>query len=133
MTTPKVLFVDDEEHLRLAAQQSLELEGIEVVCFSSGARALSKIDRSFNGVLVSDIRMSGMDGLELMAEALARDSDLPVILITGHADVDLAVSSLREGAYDFIEKPFNIDQLMEFVASGQRPGGEAAADPGRRP
>ncbi|MEO1239986.1 MAG: sigma-54 dependent transcriptional regulator [Pseudomonadota bacterium] len=115
MTTPCVLFVDDEEHLRLAAQQSLELEGIDVACFATGARALAKIDRAFNGVLVTDIRMSGMDGLELMAHALARDPDLPVILITGHGDVTLAVASLRDGAYDFIEKPFAPSTLVDAV------------------
>ncbi|MEL7461014.1 MAG: sigma-54 dependent transcriptional regulator [Pseudomonadota bacterium] len=115
MTQPRVLFVDDEEHLRLAAQQSLELQGIEVDCFAAGAPALSKIDRAFNGILVTDIRMSGMDGLELMAQALARDPDLPVILITGHGDVALAVASLRDGAYDFIEKPFAPATLVDSV------------------
>lgn len=115
MTEPHVLFVDDEEHLRLAAQQSLNLEGIEVECFSTSGPALSKIDRAFTGVLVTDIRMSGMDGLELMAEALSRDPDLPVILITGHGDVALAVASLRDGAYDFIEKPFAPATLVDAV------------------
>ena len=115
MTAPLVLFVDDEEHLRLAAQQSLELEGIAVRCFDSGDAALALIDRSFAGVLVTDIRMSGIDGLQVMAEALARDPDLPVILVTGHGDVALAVSSLRDGAYDFIEKPFAPARLIDSV------------------
>lgn len=115
MNAPLVLFVDDEEHLRHAAQQSLDLEGIAVECFAAGQDALAKIDRAFNGVLVSDIRMSGMDGLEVMAAALERDPDLPVILVTGHGDVALAVSSLREGAYDFIEKPFAPARLVDSV------------------
>ena len=115
MSTPEVLFVDDEEHLRLAARQSLDLEGIAVLCFDKAEAALEHVDRSFAGVLVTDIRMSGMDGLALMERALEKDPDLPVILITGHGDVALAVSSLRNGAYDFIEKPFAPSQLVESV------------------
>lgn len=115
MKEPVVLFVDDEEHLRLAAEQSLELEGLAVRTFANGELALEQIDKAFAGVLVTDIRMSGMDGLELMSLALERDADLPVILVTGHGDVELAVASMQSGAYDFVEKPYAPSRLVEAV------------------
>lgn len=115
MTEPIVLFVDDEEHLRLAAEQSLELEGLAIRSFEAGGEALEMIDTVFNGVLVTDIRMSGLDGLELMEKALECDPDLPVILVTGHGDVELAVESIRNGAYDFIEKPFAPSRLVGTI------------------
>lgn len=115
MSAPLVLFVDDEEHLRNAARQSMDLEGIAVECFAQAEAALARIDRTFDGVLVTDIRMSGMDGLALMAAVLDRDPDFPVILVTGHGDVALAVSALRDGAYDFIEKPFAPARLVDAV------------------
>jgi len=119
---PQVLFVDDEEHLRLAAGQTLELADITVVTFPDPAAALARVSRSFPGILVTDIRMPDMDGLTLMARALEVDPDLPVILVTGHGDVDLAVQSMRDGAYDFIEKPYAPDRLVDTVrrALGKR-------------
>jgi len=76
------------------------------------------IDTDWPGVLVSDIRMAGTDGLDLMAAALEIDPDLPVILITGHGDVPMAVKAMRDGAYDFIEKPFASDVLVDAVRRG---------------
>jgi len=117
MTAETVLFVDDEEHLRHAAAQSLQLADLEVACFADGPSALAHVAREFPGVLVTDIRMPGMDGLQLMARALEIDPSFPVILVTGHGDVDLAVQSMRDGAYDFLEKPYAPARL---VASIQR-------------
>jgi len=110
-----ILFVDDEEHLRLAATQALELEDLTVTAFAEAEKALARVARDFPGILVSDIRMPGMDGLALMRRALEIDPDLPVILVTGHGDVALAVSSLRDGAYDFIEKPYAPSRLIDTV------------------
>lgn len=110
-----VLFVDDEADLRLAAAQALMLADLGISECARAADALPHIDRDFEGVLVTDIRMPDMDGLTLMAEALARDPELPVILITGHGDVDLAVQSMRDGAYDFLEKPYAPARLIEAV------------------
>ncbi|MEM8580882.1 MAG: sigma-54 dependent transcriptional regulator [Pseudomonadota bacterium] len=110
-----VLFVDDEEHLRIAATQALELEGLNVTSFADAEKALVLIGRQFPGVLVSDIRMPGMDGLTLMRRSLEIDPEFPVILVTGHGDVGLAVSSMRDGAYDFIEKPYAPSRLVETV------------------
>ena len=116
MSGGKVLFIDDEEHLRISSAQSLELGGYEVDCHDTAIRALDLISRDFEGVVVSDIRMPGLDGMEFMKKALEIDPDLPVVLITGHGDVPLAVEAMRAGAYDFIEKPFAAKHLLSVVA-----------------
>ena len=115
MTSSQVLFVDDEEHLRLSAAQTLDLADLPASCFAHGETALAEISRNFTGVLVTDIRMPGIDGLELMRRALEIDPEFPVILITGHGDVELAVQSIRDGAYDFLEKPYAPDRMVDTV------------------
>ncbi|WP_428525554.1 sigma-54-dependent transcriptional regulator [Roseibium sp.] len=115
MSAQKILFVDDEEHLRFTAKQSLELEGLEVECFPNADQVLQHVTRDFRGILVTDIRLPGTDGLALMRKVLEIDPSFPVILVTGHGDVELAVSSMRDGAYDFIEKPFPPSRLVETV------------------
>lgn len=115
MTPETILFVDDEDHLRLAAEQSLHLADLDVECFSEATAALSRVARDFPGILVTDIRMPEMDGLELMARALEIDPEFPVILVTGHGDVELAVQSMRDGAYDFLEKPYAPSRLVSIV------------------
>ena len=114
MTGP-VFLVDDEEHLRTACVQALELAGIEVEAFAFAEGVVDRIGRSWPGVLVTDIKMPGTSGLELMASALAVDPDLPVVLITGHGDVPMAVQAMRDGAYEFLEKPFASDLLVDAV------------------
>ncbi len=116
MTDAPVVFVDDEADLRLAGEQTLSLADIPVIALSTAAEALDHITPDFPGILVTDIRMPGMDGTALMEAALQRDPDLPVILVTGHGDVDLAVQSIRKGAYDFIEKPYDPARLVEVIA-----------------
>ncbi|MBN0988355.1 sigma-54-dependent transcriptional regulator [Amphritea pacifica] len=111
----QILLVDDEKHIRLAAAQTLELAGYEVVCADSAEKALTLLDRDWPGVVVSDINMPGIDGLELMQRIITIDNDLPVILITGHGDISMAVSAMRDGAYDFIEKPFSSELLNDVV------------------
>lgn len=113
--TPSVLLVDDEEHIRISAGQSLELGGYEVMTQASAETALTQLEAGWPGVLVSDINMPGMDGLELMRRVQTIDPDLPVILITGHGDISMAVNAMRDGAYDFIEKPFSTDLLLDIV------------------
>ncbi len=115
MTPETILFVDDEDHLRLAARQALHLDDLDVQCFAEAGTALSHVARDFPGILVTDIRMPGMDGLDLMARALEIDPEFPVILVTGHGDVDLAVQSMRDGAYDFLEKPYAPARLISTV------------------
>ncbi len=111
----EVLFVDDEEHLRIANAQSLQLSGFRATPLGSAVEALETLSPDFPGVLVTDLRMPGMDGMALFRRVLAMDPDLPVILVTGHGDVETAVAALKEGAYDFIAKPFSGDRLAESV------------------
>ena len=104
--TGHVIVVDDEAAIREAVQQWLELSGFRVHSCATAQAALALVDRDYPGIIISDVRMPGTDGLQLLDSVLERDRDLPVILITGHGDVPMAVQALRQGAYDFIEKPF---------------------------
>lgn len=115
MTGATVLFVDDEEHLRIAAEQTFDIAGLDCRSFSDGRDALDLVSREFNGVLVTDIRMPHMDGQQLMQRVLEADHEFPVILITGHGDIDMAVRCMRDGAYDFLEKPYAPARLVESV------------------
>lgn len=115
---PIVFFVDDDEDLRDAIQQGLELAGYEVAAFASAEPMMERTVRNVYGVLVTDIRMPHVDGLKLMRRVLDMDPAFPVILITGHGDVPLAVEAMRAGAYDFIEKPFPVATLCNVVARG---------------
>ena len=112
---PIVMFVEDDEQLRLATVQTLELAGLQVLSFDRAAAALARLTPDFPGVVVSDIRMPGMDGLELLARIRAIDGDIPVLLVTGHGDVPMAVAALHDGAFDFIPKPFAAERLLVAV------------------
>src|SRR5690606_21644887 len=110
-----VLLIDDEPHLRQALSQTLDLAGLQVQTLDSAQGVAARLDRDWPGVVVSDIRMPGLDGLQLLAQIRERDPELPVLLITGHGDVPLAVQAMRDGAYDFLEKPFASEQLLDSV------------------
>ncbi|WP_282366079.1 sigma-54-dependent transcriptional regulator [Pseudomonas sp. PS02290] len=107
-----VIVVDDEAPIRQAVEQWLTLSGFEVRLFSRAEDCLAQLPEHFPGVILSDVRMPGMDGLQLLAELQRRDRDLPVILLTGHGDVPMAVDAMRDGAYDFLEKPFTPETLL---------------------
>ncbi|WP_426237743.1 sigma-54-dependent transcriptional regulator [Pseudomonas sp. TWP3-2] len=107
-----VMVVDDESSIRNAVEQWLSLSGFEVQLFSRAEECLAALPAHFAGVIVSDVRMPGLSGLELLAEVQRRDADLPVILLTGHGDVPMAVEAMRDGAYDFLEKPFSPETLL---------------------
>lgn len=115
MTGPKILLAEDDEDVRLSLVQGLELADHDVVQFDGADGVLEHISRHFDGVLVSDIRLGRDDGLDLMQQVQLLDDALPVILITGHGDVPLAVEAMRRGAYDFIEKPFPIARLVSVA------------------
>jgi two-component system, NtrC family, C4-dicarboxylate transport response regulator DctD len=115
VTDQQVIFVEDDEALRTATIQTLELAGLQVRAFAGADAALAAIDPDFGGVIVSDIRMRGMDGLQLFARVRAIDADIPVILVTGHADVAMAVGALRDGAFDFLTKPFAGDHMIASI------------------
>lgn len=110
-----VMVVDDESSIRSAVEQWLSLSGFEVQLFSRADECLAQLPKHFPGVILSDVRMPGMSGLELLAEVQRRDADLPVILLTGHGDVPMAVEAMRDGAYDFLEKPFSPETLLSSL------------------
>ena len=111
----QVILIDDDPHLRQALYQTLDLAGLNVLPLAEANGLAERIGRDWPGVVVSDIRMPGMDGLELLAQLHGQDPELPVLLITGHGDVPLAVQAMRAGAYDFLEKPFASDALLDSV------------------
>ena len=115
MSEQRVFLVDDEEELRRSTAQALELYGLPVVTFSNADHVFELLGYSFDGVVVTDIRMPGTDGMTLLHRIRDLDSEIPVILVTGHGDVQLAVKAMREGAYDFLEKPFTPQHLAGVI------------------
>ncbi|QPC94303.1 sigma-54 dependent transcriptional regulator [Mesorhizobium sp. INR15] len=115
MTEGLVALVDDDADLLRATTQLLELAGFTAIALNAAEAALGVVDRDFEGVVVSDIRMPGMNGLQLFDRIKAMDPDIPVILVTGHGDIDLAVAALKDGVYDFIPKPYSGDRLVEAL------------------
>ncbi|MCJ0972241.1 sigma-54 dependent transcriptional regulator [Pseudomonas sp. PS1] len=111
----QVVLVDDDPHLRKALSQTLDLAGIKAVGLADARGLAAMLPPDWPGVIVSDIRMPGIDGLELQQRLHALDSELPVLLITGHGDIQLAVQAMRAGAYDFLEKPFPSEALLDSV------------------
>ena len=111
----QVLLIEDDPDVRLGCEQALQLEDIAVSGVASAEQAQRRIGRDFAGVVVSDIRLPGMDGMALLKALRLIDPELPVVLITGHGDVSLAVQAMKDGAHDFIEKPFSPDLLVEVV------------------
>ncbi|WCT79282.1 sigma-54-dependent transcriptional regulator [Novosphingobium humi] len=119
-TQPCVALVDDDDDLREATTQLLSLAGYRVMEFSGGAEAARAIGPDFEGIVISDVRMPGMSGVDLFRLLQERDRDLPVLLISGHADVQMAVDALKAGAWDFIEKPFAPDALLAAVGPADK-------------
>lgn len=110
-----VFLIDDDKDLLKATAQTLNLAGFDVRSFSTGSEALSQLDDGFPGVVVSDIRMPGLDGLQLFDRISGFDRELPVILMTGHGDIPMAVKAIQSGVYDFIAKPFATERLIQCV------------------
>ncbi len=111
-----VYVVDDDEAVRDSLQWLLEGKDYRVRCFDSAESFLARFDPREVACLITDIRMDGMSGLELQDKLLDRKSPLPIVFITGHGDVPMAVSTMKKGAVDFLEKPFNESDLREIVA-----------------
>lgn len=111
-----VFLIEDDDALGPAVAEALRLEGMEVSLFTRAEAALAALPDNFPGVVVSDVRLPGMDGLALFARLQERDADLPVILTTGHGDVDMAVAAMKEGATDFLTKPYSSSVLIRAIA-----------------
>ncbi|AMO78550.1 sigma-54-dependent transcriptional regulator [Pseudomonas citronellolis] len=111
----RVLVVEDDPHVLLGCQQALALEDIDSDGVASAEEALRRVGADFPGIVISDIRLPGMDGLQLLARLREKDAQLPVVLITGHGDIAMAVQAMRDGAYDFMEKPFAPERLVDVA------------------
>jgi two-component system, NtrC family, C4-dicarboxylate transport response regulator DctD len=112
----RVLVVEDDENVRIGVEQAVALAGFPVSAYASAADACADIVPGAPIVVVSDVRMPGMDGLQLLDRVMAVDAQIPVLLISGHADISTAVGAMRVGAYDFIEKPFSSEVIAARVA-----------------
>lgn len=111
----QVIFIDDEKSIRDALGQTLELEDYDVTLFASAKPALEMLDSQYPGVIISDINMPGINGIDFLKQALTIDPELSIILLTGHGDISMAVDAMRLGAYDFLEKPFSTENLLDVV------------------
>ena len=111
----KIAIVDDEKDMRQSISQWLALSGFETETYASAEDALKVIGADYPGVVVSDIKMPGIDGMQFLKRLMSLDSGLPVIMITGHGDVPMAVEAMRVGAFDFLEKPFNPDKMTALA------------------
>ena len=111
----KIAIVDDEKDMRQSISQWLALSGFDTETYASAEDALKGLSSDYQGIVVSDIKMPGMDGMQFLKKLKGVDSSLPVIMITGHGDVPMAVEAMRVGAFDFLEKPFNPDRMTELA------------------
>jgi two-component system nitrogen regulation response regulator GlnG len=122
MATPglSVWVVDDDESVRWVLEQALKQAHMIPRAFDSGRQFFAALERDRPDVLVTDIRMPDMSGLELMERLAQSDPDIPVIVITAHSDLDSAVSAYQGGAFEYLPKPFDIDEAMELVSRAAR-------------
>ena len=123
-----VYVVDDDEAVRDSLQWLLEGKDYRVRCFDSAESFLSRYDPREVACLIADIRMGGMTGLELQSKLIENNSPLPLAFITGHGDVPMAVDTMKKGAMDFIQKPFNDGQLLPLVERMLEQARESFAD-----
>jgi two-component system response regulator FixJ len=125
---PTVFVVDDDEAVRESLAILLQASGFRVEAFASAEAFLAAHDRGRPGCVLIDVRMPGMDGLELQRALKARDVGLPAIVVTGHGDVPLAVQAMKQGAIDFIEKPYDESTLLAAVRRGLALAEDAARE-----
>lgn len=116
---PQVMLVEDDADLRLATIETLELAGFRVLAFEAAAPALAALRPDFPGVILSDLRMPGMSGLDFLDQAQSRAPEIPFILITAHGDVPAAIRAMRGGAHDFLEKPCPPELVLDVLRRAQ--------------
>ncbi|MCW1408292.1 sigma-54 dependent transcriptional regulator [Rhizobium sp. 1AS11] len=110
-----VLVIEDDHNLRLGCVQAIQLAGMEALGFDKAEDALRLLKSGFEGIVVTDLKLPGMDGLSVVKRCAELDRDLPVIVVTGHGDIAVAVEAMRSGAYEFMTKPFGSDRLIDVV------------------
>ena len=113
--TNYVWIVDDDKSIRWVLERALTRSGIDVDVFTNAEELLEALSRSMPDVIISDIRMPGMDGLEMLSTITAKHPKLPVIVTTAHSDLDNAVSSYQGGAFEYLPKPFDIDEALSLI------------------
>jgi two-component system C4-dicarboxylate transport response regulator DctD len=111
----RILLVEDDPIVRAGSEQAFQLADLNVEAFSSAELVRKHITPDFPGIVISDVKLPGMNGLELLSLIKSIDQGVPVILVTGHGDITMAVQAMRGGAYDFIEKPYSSEQLVEVA------------------
>jgi two-component system response regulator FixJ len=128
---PKLVHVvDDDPAMRDSVAFLLASAGFKVRIYEAGTELLDRLAKPARGVVLTDIRMPGIDGLELLRRLRSAGQNLPMVIMTGHGDVPLAVEAMKLGACDFIEKPFDDEALVQALTSALERGGRAeAADP----
>jgi RNA polymerase sigma factor (sigma-70 family) len=120
MLPTRVYIIDDDAAVRDSLALLLRLHGFDTVGFSSAEAFLADVSPEWSGIVLVDLRMPGMSGLELQAELQSRKIELPVIIITAHGETSAARTSFKSGAVDFLEKPIDRDQLLTAVREGVR-------------
>jgi two-component system response regulator FixJ len=132
MSKPVVHVIDDDEAMRESLAFLLDTSGLAARTYDSAVRFLDELDAAEPGVIVSDVRMPQMSGLELVRRLKARDVALPIIMITGHGDVALAVEAMKAGVVDFLEKPFEEESLLAAIRAALADSSRADEDHAER-
>ena len=123
----RVLIVDDHARARQSMGDILSCAGHQVACCASAVEALRQLEQTAFDVIITDLQMPGMNGLELIKALQQRGEEAQIVMVTAHASVSSAVEAMRHGAFDYIEKPFNADQIEQLVCRALRRGGAAAS------
>jgi two-component system nitrogen regulation response regulator GlnG len=131
---PKVWVIDDDRSIRWVLERALRKAEMDVTCFSNGVGIIEALQREQPSVILSDIRMPGIDGLDLLRQIKARHPDLPVIIMTAHSDLESAVSAFHGGAFEYLPKPFDLDEAVDQVSRACRRDGASppVEEPGRQ-
>lgn len=131
---PRVWVIDDDRSIRWVLERALRKAEMHVTCFSNGVGVIEALEREQPEVILTDIRMPGVDGLDLLRQVKVRYPDLPVIIMTAHSDLDSAVAAFHGGAFEYLPKPFDLDEAVAQVSRASRRGRpeapEAPEDPG---
>lgn len=128
MNSSVVHVIDDDEAMRDSLAFLLDTSGLTARTYDSAVNFLDRLDAAEHGVIVTDVRMPEMNGLELVRRLKARDVALPIIMITGHGDVPLAVEAMKAGVVDFLEKPFDEESLLSAIRSALAESSKADED-----
>ncbi|MEA3638371.1 MAG: nitrogen regulation protein NR(I) [Lamprobacter sp.] len=125
---PRIWVIDDDRSIRWVLERALRQAEMDVTSFSNGVGVMDALEREMPDVILSDIRMPGIDGLELLEQVTGRYPQLPVIIMTAHSDLNSAVSAFHGGAFEYLPKPFDIDEAVDQVQRACRKQNEAAAE-----